>query len=146
MLKRSSNPTKKQNNVQLFQTILCFALLFMTLVLLWFFYSRIRSFWSGNKFWCICYWKENLGIEEEIIQWHFLVCCFWKSELCLTFSDPSEVLTIRFYETSDIFIMLPSAKRHPKEGFSQQTFVLMKTFVFRLRLQKTSWWRRICSS
>ena len=34
LLKRSSNASKKQNNVDLFQSILCFALLFMILVLL----------------------------------------------------------------------------------------------------------------
>ena len=91
LLKRSSNASKKQNNVDLFQSILCFALLFMILVLLWFFYFRICLLWAGDKFWCICYWKVNLGIEVEIIQWYFLACWFWKSELCLTFSDVLEV-------------------------------------------------------
>ena len=91
LLKRSSNASKKQNNVDLFQSILCSALLFMILVLLWFFYFRIRLLWAGDKFWCICYWKVNLGIEVEIIQWYFLACWFWKSELCLTFSDVLEV-------------------------------------------------------
>ena len=91
LLKRSSNASKKQNNVDLFQSILCFALLFMILVLLWFFYFRARLLWAGDKFWCTCYWKVNLGIEVEIIQWYFLACWFRKSELCLTFSDVLEV-------------------------------------------------------
>ena len=125
MQKRSSNTMKKQNNVDLFQSILCFALF------LWFyyccdsFYSRMCLLWAGITFWCTCYWKVNLEIEVEIIQWFFLVCRLVKMRLSVNifWSFPAKKVLAIFYETNGISIMLPSEldwKRNrllQKEGF-----------------------------
>ena len=130
MQKISSNTMEKQNNVDFFQSILCFARLFMNLVLQWFFYCRMRLFWAGNKFWCTCYRKVNLEIEVEIIQQYFLVCRLVKMRPLANIFQSFSVTRFRYFLWNKFLLCCQVNLIEKEIGYIKKT-VFMRAFYLK---------------